>query len=132
LTPGFEAERIARPKETDAIAGSIKALDAALVAKKIVRGIESKRFYIIIGATSKFYFRLKGLVPEIFLSIVDRDVRKAQKSVQKTGHKQDFVLHDILAPSACLPEHNALNRGGTTITSGAHQLQAYSSSVSAG
>ena len=107
-TPGFEAECAARPVETEAIAGTIKALEPEVVARKIVRGIQLKRFYIIIGASSKFYFRLKGLVPEIFLAIVDRDVRKARNF----GHLQKTVLHDIVSPSACLPEQNALNRGG--------------------
>ena len=141
-TPGFEAECAARPVETEAIAGTIKALEPELVARKIVRGIQSKRFYIIIGASSQFYFRLKGLVPEIFLAIVDRDVRKARKALAKTadsdlniksnkkvasfggsaktkasftfnfGHLQKSLLHDIVSPSACLPEQNALNRGG--------------------
>jgi len=122
LTPGFAAERAARPIETEAIAGGIKALDPALVARKIVQGIESKRFYIIIGASSKFYFRLKGLLPEVFLSIVDGEVRRAQKSAAKHtvvnhSHSQGFTLHDISSPSACLPEQIAFDRGGTTFYS---------------
>jgi short-subunit dehydrogenase len=155
-TPGFAAEQAARPVETEAIAGSITALCPELVARKIVRGINSRRFYIIIGASSKFYFRLKGLLPEVFFAIVDGQVRKARKTSAKTaekalvssvaktatnicaktannslvalsktensvcdlGHQQDTVLHDILTPSACLPEHNASNRGGTNSISG--------------
>ena len=118
LTPGLAAERAARPVETEAIAGGIKALDPVLVARKIVRGIESKHFYIIIGASSKFYFRLKGLLPEVFLAIVDGEVRKAQKAAVKqavarnSGHPQGLTLHDISPPSACLPEQTAYNRGG--------------------
>ena len=140
-TPGLETERAARPAETEAIAGSIKALCPTLVANKIVKGINAKRYYIIIGATSKFYFRLKGLWPEIYFAIVDGEVRKAQKvklprksvahsnehALSTFGHQQNSVLHDILAPSACLPEHLALNRGGldTTFscTGGAHPDQ---------
>jgi len=131
-TPGFAAEQAARPVETEAIAGSIAPVDADLVAEKIVKGINAKRFYIIIGTTSKFYFRLKGLLPEVFLAIVDSDVRKAQKgsaqksAVQKSnaqlgrkssvssGHLRDLFSHDIYSPSVCLPEHIALNRGGST------------------
>ncbi|MCL2379603.1 MAG: SDR family oxidoreductase [Coriobacteriia bacterium] len=78
-TPGFAAEQAARPFETEAIAGSIAPLNAQTVVRKIIKGIELKRFYIIVGASSKFYFRLKGLLPEVFLAIVDSDIRKAQR-----------------------------------------------------
>jgi len=138
-TPGFATEQAHRPPETEAIAGTIAPLDPAIVAKQIVSGINSRRFYIIIGATSNFYFRLKGLLPEVFLAIVDSDVRKAKNAGKKSvrtataapaiaagtaprtglcaaaasnGHLQTYVLHDIVSPSACLPEHNAMSRGG--------------------
>ncbi|MCL2438065.1 MAG: SDR family oxidoreductase [Coriobacteriia bacterium] len=111
-TPGLEVERSARPAETEAIAGGITALDPRLVAKKIVRGINSGRFYIIVGATSKFYFRLKGLLPEIFFAIVDAQIKDVARKAHKNGHQQSAALHDITSPSACLPEQTALNRGG--------------------
>ncbi|MCL2402838.1 MAG: SDR family oxidoreductase [Coriobacteriia bacterium] len=111
-TPGLEAERAARPAETEAIAGGIAALDPQLVARKIIKGIDSKRFYIIVGATSKFYFRLKGLLPEIFFAIVDSQIKGVSRKAEKTGHLQSKSLHDISSPSACLPEQNASNRGG--------------------
>ncbi|MCL2526108.1 MAG: SDR family oxidoreductase [Coriobacteriia bacterium] len=79
LTPGLETERANRPAETEKIAGGIAALDPRVVATKIARAIEKRHFYIIIGATSKFYFRLKGLLPEIFFAIVDGDVRKVRE-----------------------------------------------------
>jgi hypothetical protein len=34
---------------------------------------------VIPDALSAFYFRLKGLLPEIFIWIVDSDVAKARK-----------------------------------------------------
>ena len=79
-TPGLETERGMRPAETEAIAGNIKAIAPARVGEAVLRGIERGRFHIIPGATSRFYFRLKGLVPEVFFWIVDSDVRKARRS----------------------------------------------------
>ena len=116
-TPGLAAERAARPTETEVIAGGIAAMDAAEVARRIVRGINSQRFYIIIGASSKLYFRLKGLLPEVFFTIVDGQVRKARKapSTSATSHSQTSALHDISSPSACLPEHIALSEGEQTL-----------------
>lgn len=79
-TPGLDAERTMRPRETEAIAGNIKAIPPSRVAEAVLRGIERKRFHIIPDATSRFYFRLKGLLPELFFWIVDSDIRKARRS----------------------------------------------------
>ena len=78
-TSALEAERAMRPPETEAIAGTIKPISAARVADAVIRGIERDRFHIIPDARSRFYFRLKGLLPELFFWIVDADIRKARR-----------------------------------------------------
>jgi 3-dehydrosphinganine reductase len=80
-TPGLDAERLMRPAETAAIAGTIKAIAPARVGEAVLRGIERGRFHIIPDATSRFYFRLKGLLPELFFWIVDSDVKKARREM---------------------------------------------------
>jgi len=82
-TPALDAERQMRPAETEAIAGNIKAIAPARVGEAVLRGIERGKFHIIPDATSRFYFRLKGLLPEVFFWIVDSDVRKAQKALRR-------------------------------------------------
>lgn len=78
-TPALAYEKTLRPAETDVIAGNIKAIPPERVAEAIVRGIERNRYYIIPDALSRFYFRLKGLLPEVFFAIVDGDVVKARR-----------------------------------------------------
>lgn len=78
-TPGLAAEIKLRPHETDVVAGTIKPVSAESVARAAVKGIDKKKRTVIIGAQSKLYYRLKGLLPEVFYWIVSRDVRKAQK-----------------------------------------------------
>ncbi|MDP2181992.1 MAG: SDR family oxidoreductase [Actinomycetota bacterium] len=78
-TPALAAEKTMRPVETDVIAGNIKAIPPEKVAEAILRGVDKDKYYIIPDALSRFYFRLKGVWPEIFFSIVDGDVRKARK-----------------------------------------------------
>ncbi len=78
-TPALAAERAMRPPETDAVAGNIKPITPERVAEAVVRGMERGRFHIIPDATSRFYFRLKGLLPEVFFRIVDADVAKARR-----------------------------------------------------
>ncbi len=79
-TPALDLEHTMRPKETDVIAGGIKPVAPEKVAEAIVRTVGRDRFVVIPDALSAFYFRLKGLLPEVFLAIVDGDVAKARKS----------------------------------------------------
>lgn len=79
-TPALAYEKTLRPLETDVIAGNIKAIPPEKVALAIVRGLERDKYYIIPDALSRFYFRLKGLLPEVFFMIVDSDVSKARKA----------------------------------------------------
>ena len=78
-TPALAYEKTLRPPETNRISGNIKAIPPEQVAAAIVRGVTKDRHYIIPDLTSRFYFRLKGLLPELFFAIVDSDVRKARR-----------------------------------------------------
>jgi 3-dehydrosphinganine reductase len=79
-TPALAYEHTLRPPETDVIAGNIRPIPPDKVAGAIVRGVDRGTYYIIPDALSAFYFRLKGLLPELFFAIVDGDVRKARRS----------------------------------------------------
>jgi len=77
-TPGLDFEHTLRPHETSVIAGNVKPIPAKKVAAAIVRAVERGQFLVIPDALLAFYFRLKGLLPEVFFAIVDADVRKAR------------------------------------------------------
>jgi 3-dehydrosphinganine reductase len=77
-TPALERERQLRPPETDAIAGTIKPIQSERVAEAILTGVDRGKYYIIPGFESRIFFRLKGLLPEVFFRIVDKDVRKVR------------------------------------------------------
>jgi len=79
-TPALAFEHTLRPAETDVIAGNIKPISPEKVAEAIVRGVARGKYLIIPDALSSFYFRLKGLLPEVFFAIVDGDVKKARSS----------------------------------------------------
>jgi len=83
-TPALAYEHTLRPRETDVIAGNIKPISPDKVGRAIVSGVAKGRYYIIPDATSAFYLRLKGLLPELFFAIVDGDVKKARKSAQQS------------------------------------------------
>ncbi|MCL2655312.1 MAG: SDR family oxidoreductase [Coriobacteriia bacterium] len=76
-TPGFAEEVRQRPAATAKISGNLKPVSPEYIAQKLVRGIDRGKYYIVPGALSKFYFRLKGIWPEIYLWIVDGDVKKS-------------------------------------------------------
>lgn len=77
-TPALAYEHTLRPRETDVIAGNIKPIKPEKVAEAIAKGVAAGRYYIIPDALSSFYFRLKGILPELFFAIVDGDVKKAR------------------------------------------------------
>lgn len=78
-TPALAFEHTLRPKETHVIAGAIKPIPAEQVAAAVMRAIHKRRYLVIPDALSAFYFRLKGIWPELFYSIVDGDVKKARR-----------------------------------------------------
>lgn len=81
-TPALAFEHTLRPPETDVIAGNIKPVSPDKVAQAIVRTLDPgrrNRFVVIPDALSAFYFRLKGLLPEVFYAIVDGDIVKARR-----------------------------------------------------
>lgn len=78
-TPALAFEHTLRPAETDVIAGNIKPIAAEKVAAAIVKAVERDRYLVIPDALSAFYFRLKGLLPEVFFAIVDADIAKARR-----------------------------------------------------
>lgn len=78
-TPALAFEHTLRPPETHVIAGNIKPVPADKVAAAIERSLTHDGFMVIPDALSAFYFRLKGLLPEVFYLIVDGDVVKARR-----------------------------------------------------
>ncbi len=78
-TPGLAVEKSLRPPETESIAGTIKAIAPEKVARAVISSIESGRYMVIPDVASAFYYRLKGIVPELFYAVFDGDIRKARK-----------------------------------------------------
>jgi 3-dehydrosphinganine reductase len=78
-TPGLAREKSLRPAECDKVCGNIQAIAPEEVAADIVRAVESGRYLVVIGGVSRVYFRLKGLIPELFFAIMDGDVAQARK-----------------------------------------------------
>jgi short-subunit dehydrogenase len=81
-TPALDFERTLRPHATDVISDNVKPIPAEKVAAAIVKAVDRGHYLVIPDALLAFYFRLKGLLPEVFHAIVDSDVRKANRSNQ--------------------------------------------------
>lgn len=78
-TPGLAYEKTLRPPETEKIASNVKAVPPEQVAKAILRGVEKNRYYIFSDFQGPLYFRLKGVLPELFFSIVDGQIKKSRR-----------------------------------------------------
>jgi 3-dehydrosphinganine reductase len=77
-TPQLADENRYKPKETHAIAGTIKPLSARQVAKSVVEGIEKERFAIVPDASTRALAKVAGLLPGVVAKVMDGKVRKAQ------------------------------------------------------
>ncbi len=78
-TPALAYEKTLRPPDTVEPAGIVNIVSPESVAEAIVKGVEKNRYYIIPDFTTRLVFRLKGLWPELWLAIIDRDVRKSRR-----------------------------------------------------
>jgi 3-dehydrosphinganine reductase len=76
-TPQLAFENQYKPKETKAIAGTVKALSAEQVAGAIARGVENGSFEIFADFGSRAATRAHGIIPGIVRWFCDSAQRKA-------------------------------------------------------
>ncbi len=76
-TPQLAFENQYKPAETKAIAGNVKTMTAAAVAKAMLDGMEGNQFEIIPGLDGYFTSLAQRLVPGIVRAVCDRDQKKA-------------------------------------------------------
>lgn len=80
-TPGYAREVAIEPPETARINGSAKAMEPDAVARLVINAIDRRRFMVLPGVWYGALRRLKGLAPEVFFAIFDRDVAAVRKAV---------------------------------------------------
>ncbi|KAF0208828.1 MAG: SDR family oxidoreductase [Actinomycetota bacterium] len=85
-TPGYAREMTLEPEETAKINGSVKAASPQAMARVLLRAIERDRYYVLPGLVNKLAFRLKGLVPEVFFYLFDRDVAAVRRDTAGSNH----------------------------------------------
>lgn len=85
-TPGYAREVSIEPPETAAINGGAKTVAPRVMAEALVSAVERRRFLRIPGVVNGLLYRLKGLWPELFFAVFDRDVASVQKR-EKARHE---------------------------------------------
>ncbi len=78
-TPGYARELSMEPAETAAINGGAKTASPTAMAESLLSAVERGRFLVVPGMANGLLYRLKGLWPEIFFAVFDRDVAAVQK-----------------------------------------------------
>ena len=76
-TPMLADEEQYKPAETKAISGTIKPIEASVVARAIVRGIERERFVVVADAQTRLLARAAGLLGGTLHGMMDRKAAKA-------------------------------------------------------
>ncbi|MDI6712530.1 MAG: SDR family oxidoreductase [Anaerosomatales bacterium] len=84
-TPGFAEERAIRPPETAKIAGSAKAASADEIARVVLKAARSRKHLWVPGFGNALLYRLKGVWPELFFWVFDRQIAAVRKTSQETG-----------------------------------------------
>jgi short-subunit dehydrogenase len=82
-TPGYARELATEPPETAKINGATRAASPKSMAEALLRAIESNRYLIVPGLVNGLLYRLKGLWPELFFAVFDRDVASVRAQASK-------------------------------------------------
>jgi 3-dehydrosphinganine reductase len=75
-TPMLAEEEPFKPAETKAIAGGIKPIEAARVARAIITGIDRRRAEIFADPRTRTLARTVAAVPGVYRRLFDRSVRR--------------------------------------------------------
>ncbi|MCP3952380.1 MAG: SDR family oxidoreductase [Desulfobacterales bacterium] len=79
-TPGFHEENLTKPEETKEICANARLMQPDQVARVLVRGLQKNRFMIIPGFDGKLTYFAKRLLPGLVAALMDRDVKKVQRT----------------------------------------------------
>jgi short-subunit dehydrogenase len=83
-TPGFAAENRTKPAETKAVSAFSSVVTPEVVVRGMFRGLARGRFLIIPTAGDRLFYFLKRMLPGSDHVVLDRVVRKAQRSPQES------------------------------------------------
>ncbi|MDI6901096.1 MAG: SDR family oxidoreductase [Anaerosomatales bacterium] len=78
-TPGYARELELEPPETAAINGSVKTASPRFMARVLLDAVERGRYLVVPGFVNGALYRLKGVLPELFFAVFDRDVAAVRK-----------------------------------------------------
>jgi short-subunit dehydrogenase len=81
-TPGFEVENRNKPPETVAVSEGAGLMQPEEVAAALVKGIEKGKFVIGPGSAKMLYI-LKRYAPAVVDFVMDREIKKVQKSIKQ-------------------------------------------------
>lgn len=80
LTPGFAREGASKPPETAAVSALVPPVAPEVVARALVRGVESDRRTVTTDAGTALLAAVPGLVGPGLRAVLRRTVRRAQRS----------------------------------------------------
>ncbi len=87
-TPGFDEENKSKPEEVAMISEGGGLMQPEEVAQKMMQGIMKNKFYIAPGE-SGFIWKISRFAPKIFHTIMDGELKKAMKKIEKKKRMAD-------------------------------------------
>jgi 3-dehydrosphinganine reductase len=77
-SPGYAREVAMEPAETAKINAGTKMVSPASMAEVLLGAVDRNRFLVVPGFMNGLYYRLKGILPEIFYLVFDGDIAAAR------------------------------------------------------
>jgi NAD(P)-dependent dehydrogenase (short-subunit alcohol dehydrogenase family) len=81
-TPGYKEENKSKPLETRVISDWAKVVQPEVIARGLLKGLRRGRFLIIPTFLDRVFCFIDRLLPRLVETIMDGDVKKAQKKKQ--------------------------------------------------
>lgn len=82
-TPGYVIENETKPYVTKELSKTTKILTPELVARRFVKALEKRKFFITVNFESEKVFRFQGFFPELTRTIIDSMIRGILKKKGK-------------------------------------------------
>jgi len=82
-TPQLDFEKDLKPAITQELAENAGVMTADAVAAEILKGIQAKKYTILPGFNSWFYYKLTALLGDLTFKVMDGEIRSAMKRISK-------------------------------------------------
>ncbi|CAG0905151.1 unnamed protein product, partial [Cyprideis torosa] len=95
-TPGYEKENLYKPEETHAVSGNVKLMKPELVAKTVLKELDTNTFLIVPGLDAKLTVLAKRWLPRVVWWVIDSNTQLSAQSTEHGFAQVSNLKRDVL------------------------------------